>query len=92
MKKNLLAIALLTTTFFGINVLQSLACFTAAPSDKISDINEYNFFVKDYNRTEAIFLGKVIVIDCFRVKFKINKVWKGDIPSEFVMSTGNFPR
>lgn len=91
MRKILFVFGLFLCFLFGVSVETNFACFNASPSDNITNIRGYNFFVRDYNRTEAIFSGKVIEIDQFKVKFSVDKIWKGDIQSEFVMSSGPVP-
>jgi hypothetical protein len=44
--------------------------------------------VKDYNEAFAVFSGKVIARDTFKVKFKVDKLWKGEFGGEVTMSTG----
>ncbi|MGI8494478.1 MAG: hypothetical protein ACR2L1_04085 [Pyrinomonadaceae bacterium] len=73
------------------SVETNLACFVGSPSDHLKDRRGYNYFVKDYNRTIAIFTGKVVELDQFKVKFKVDKIWKGNISSEFIMSAGAVP-
>jgi hypothetical protein len=91
MKKSFYSFASFLFILTGICVETNLACFVGPPSDRITNIRGYNFFVKDYNRATAIFLGKVIEREQFKVKFRVDKVWKGDIPREFVISSGEFP-
>jgi hypothetical protein len=74
-----------------ISAISVSACFVGPPSDVIKDVNQYNYFARDYNRAEAIFEGKVIEKNRFRIKFKVSKVWKGNVPNEFVMSSGPIP-
>lgn len=44
--------------------------------------------VKDYNGASAVFSGEVVALDTFMVKFKVDKLWKGDFSDEITMSTG----
>lgn len=44
--------------------------------------------VKDYNEAFAVFSGEVVALDTFKVKFKVEKLWKGDFGDEITMSTG----
>ena len=46
------------------------------------------FVVSQRAKAIAVFSGEVIESDIEKVKFKIEKVWKGDIGSELQMSTG----
>ena len=44
--------------------------------------------VKAFNGATAVFSGKVIEAGRLRLKFEVEKVWKGDVGRQFVMSTG----
>lgn len=44
--------------------------------------------VKDFHEAFAVFSGEVIALDRFKVKFKVDKLWKGDFGDEIIMSTG----
>jgi hypothetical protein len=44
--------------------------------------------VKDYNGAVAVFTGRVVALDTFKVRFKLDKVWKGGLGDELVMKTG----
>lgn len=44
--------------------------------------------VKDVDGALAIFSGEVIELDALKLKFKIDKLWKGELGDEIVMSTG----
>ena len=42
-----------------------------------------------FDKATAIFAGKVVTLDAYRVTFRLEKRWKGDSPlSEAVVSTG----
>ncbi|HEX8633234.1 MAG TPA: hypothetical protein VF703_03680 [Pyrinomonadaceae bacterium] len=47
--------------------------------------------VKDFNSAAVVFSGKVVKANRFKVWFKVDKVWKGDVSKQFVMSTGAKP-
>jgi hypothetical protein len=68
--------------------LENFACFAGPPSDDFKTVKEKNAFISDFNRTEAVFIGKVVSIDGFLVTFEVGKVWKGELPARFTMSTG----
>lgn len=80
-----------TVFLLVVGTISISACWIAPPSDVVRNINEYNYFVRDFNRATAVFMGEVIAIDRFRIKFKVSKVWKGDVAGEFVMSSGPVP-
>ena len=42
----------------------------------------------ELKNARIVFSGEVIQLDKFTVKFKIEKVWKGDIKEEIILSTG----
>lgn len=44
--------------------------------------------VRDFNEAFAVFTGEVVGGDTFKVKFKVDKVWKGNLGDEVVMPTG----
>jgi len=44
--------------------------------------------VKDFHEAAAIFTGEVVALDALQVRFKIDKLWKGDFGDEITMSTG----
>lgn len=42
-----------------------------------------------FDRATAVFTGKVVAIDAYKVTFRLEKRWKGDSPiAEVVLSTG----
>jgi hypothetical protein len=44
--------------------------------------------VEDLNAAFAVFAGEVVELDTFKVKFKVNRIWKGGFGEEVVMRTG----
>ena len=44
--------------------------------------------VEDFNEAFAVFTGEVVERDNFKVKFKVDKIWKGKFGDEIVMRTG----
>ena len=44
--------------------------------------------VRDFNGAFAVFTGEVAELDTFKVKFKVDKIWKGSFGDEIVMRTG----
>ncbi|HEV2881973.1 MAG TPA: hypothetical protein VGX24_11900 [Pyrinomonadaceae bacterium] len=63
-------------------------CVCALSSEKLSPEKARAALVTDFNGAAAVFSGKVVEADKFKLKFKVNKVWKGEVGKEFVMSTG----
>lgn len=45
-------------------------------------------FARDFDEASAVFTGEVIYLDTFEVRFKVEKIWKGDAVAELAMSTG----
>jgi hypothetical protein len=56
--------------------------------EKLSAEEARAALVTAFNGAAAVFSGKVIEADRLKLKFKVDKVWKGDAGKEFVMSTG----
>ena len=46
---------------------------------------------QEYDKATAVFIGEVVALDGFTVKFRLKKRWKGDNQDEIVMSTGAVP-
>jgi hypothetical protein len=44
--------------------------------------------LKDFRRASVVFTGEVVSLDTFRVKFKVDKIWKGQETVEITMLTG----
>ena len=44
--------------------------------------------VRDFNGAFAVFTGEAVGLDNFKVKFKVDKIWKGSFGDEIVMGTG----
>ena len=44
--------------------------------------------LKDFRQASVVFTGEVVSLDRFRVKFKVNKIWKGQETGEITMLTG----
>jgi len=45
-----------------------------------------------FDKTTAVFAGKVVALDAYKVTFRLDKRWKGDAaPGEVVLSTGASP-
>ena len=46
---------------------------------------EKNSRLKDFNSAVAVFSGEVIELQENKVKFKVDKIWKGELVDEIVM-------
>src|SRR6185436_17840056 len=45
-----------------------------------------------FDKATAVFVGKVVALDAYKVEFQLEKRWKGDSsPAEVVLSTGAKP-
>ena len=44
--------------------------------------------VKDFDGATAVFSGEVVELDTFKVKFRVEKIWKGEAADEITMLTG----
>jgi hypothetical protein len=63
-------------------------CVCLLPAGKPTPEQARAALVKDFNEAFAIFSGEVVRLDNFKVKFKVDRVWKGVVGDEIVMSTG----
>jgi hypothetical protein len=66
----------------------ALGCVCVVPVEKPSPEKARAALVTDFNGATAVFSGKVVEANNLKLKFKVNKVWKGDVGQEFVMATG----
>ena len=44
-----------------------------------------------YDEATAVFFGKVVALDAYTVKVRLEKRWKGDSQDEVILSTGAVP-
>ena len=86
MKRIVVASSAVLFLFLASDVAQGCVCFGL--SEKPTPEQARAMLVKDYNEAFAVFSGKVIALDTFKVKFKVDKMWKGDSGGEVTMSTG----
>jgi hypothetical protein len=79
---------LLTAAFILVarGAAGACVCFTTAETQTPEQARAA--LVKDYNGARAVFAGRVVALDALRVRFKLDKVWKGDLGDELLMSTG----
>ena len=59
-----------------------------APLEKPSREEARTALVKDFNGAAAIFSGKVVEANNLKLRFEVDRVWKGHVGKQFVMSTG----
>jgi hypothetical protein len=65
------------------------ACQCVAP--KLDTEEDFRVSVStSLNRADAVFSGEVTEIDRFKIKFKVQEVWKGDIKEEVTLVTGAY--
>ena len=65
-----------------------LGCACVVSDEKVTPEQAKAMLFKDYSKAYAVFSGQVIAVDTFKVRFKVDKLWKGDFGDEIVMSTG----
>ncbi len=53
-----------------------------------SDEERRAALVRDFTLASAVFSGEVVELDTFKVKFKVDKLWKGEPAKEITMLTG----
>jgi hypothetical protein len=46
---------------------------------------------QNYDRAAAVFVGRVVSLDAYVVKFRLEKRWKGNAKDEIILSTGAVP-
>lgn len=66
----------------------ALGCVCFGTPEKRTPEQVRAMLVRDFNEAVAVFSGEVVAIDTFKVKLKVDKLWKGDFGDEAVMSTG----
>ena len=86
MKRIVLALFVVLPLFLASDVAQGCVC--AGLLEKPIPEQARALLVKDYNGAIAVFSSEVVVVDTFKVKFKADKVWKGDFGDDVTMSTG----
>jgi hypothetical protein len=88
MRKHVLASLAVFAFVFALSET-ALGCeCVPQPPEKPSPEEASAARAKDFNGATVVFTGKVVEADTFKLKFKVDKVWKGDVGKEFVMSTG----
>ena len=85
MKKLALNLFALAISFFASET--AIACSCDLPG--IDTEEKFRAVVAtSLNGANAVFSGEVVEMDTFTVKFKIEKVWKGNFKDELIMITG----
>ncbi|MDQ3713618.1 MAG: hypothetical protein M3388_15535 [Acidobacteriota bacterium] len=80
MKKLILAVTIILSPLF-YNTALGCSCPTiGATSEQIRAAR-----LEDFNSAVAIFSGEVVELEENKVKFKVEKIWKGDLDDEIVM-------
>ena len=86
MRKAMLMLSVVAAmTFLIPNV--TLACECVRPADETAE-QAKTAFLKEVKDATAIFSGEVIESDMLMAKFKVDKVWKGDLKDEVIILTG----
>lgn len=67
---------------------EALACACSVPFVPPTPEQARAALVKDFNEAFAIFTGEVVESDHLTVKFKVDKLWKGNLGDEVIMPTG----
>jgi hypothetical protein len=86
--RRFIIVSFIVIGFTALAARESAACVCALSAEKPTAEQARAALVKDFNDALAVFSGEVIARDTFKVKFKLDKVWKGDFGDELVMSTG----
>jgi hypothetical protein len=87
MKKHVLAS--LAVFAFALALSETAyGCVCTVSAEKLSPEKARAALVTDFNGATAVFSGKVVGGNSLKLKFKVNKVWKGDVGEEFVLATG----
>ena len=84
MRKIILLLTMIISPLFSEAAYGCRCIFQPNPtSDEIRAARQ-----KAFDSAAAVFTGEVIELDLFKVKFKVDKIWKGDALDEIVMLTG----
>lgn len=63
-------------------------CVCVTPPEKPTPEEERASLVWHINTAFAVFTGEVVELDTNKVKFRVDKIWKGSFGDEIVMETG----
>jgi len=80
MKKSLLAITLILSPLLYGNAF-GCSCPTIGTTPEQAKVER----LKDFERAATIFTGEVVELEENRVKFKVERIWKGELVDEIVM-------
>src|SRR6266446_6108304 len=72
--------------FITADIVQGCVCFQLP--EKPTPEQARAMLIKDYDKAFAVFSGEVVALDTFKVKLKVDKLWKGDLEVEVIMPTG----
>jgi len=67
---------------------EARACLCVVSPERATPEQARAALVKDFNGAFAVFSGEVVGGDTFTVKFKVDKIWKGQFGDEIEMPTG----
>lgn len=81
MKKLILAITIILSPLF-----YSAAFGCSCPTIGVTPEQEKISRLNDFNSAVAVFSGEVIELEENRVKFKVDRIWKGESVDEIVMT------
>lgn len=80
MKKTLLALTIILSPLFISNVLGCTCPTIGGTSEQLKAVR-----LNDFNKAVAVFSGEVMELDENKVKFKVEKIWKGELVDEIEM-------
>lgn len=64
------------------------ACICGGDPRKLRPEEFRELIAKELEKASTVFRGEVVESDRFRVKFKVEKLWKGDSDGEIILFTG----
>jgi hypothetical protein len=71
-----------------VSAINAFACVCALPEKTVDDAAFEASAKKQFDSAFVVFTGEVSEWQQTELKFKLEKVWKGDIKNEYQMSTG----
>ena len=83
----LLVVALISSLLPATGAVECVCLQEPHPSEEKVKANRK----QAYNEATAVFAGKVVALDPYTVKFRLEKRWKGDSGAEVLLSTGAVP-
>ena len=83
------------TRWTFVLAIAALACTPARSAEACSCVTtqrsaeqERQHVIEQFKMTVAVFSAEVIAVENGRVRFKLEKAWKGDLEPEFTMQSG----